>query len=80
MTVVEQRHGITKGDVREHWKEEVSKAFVFCGVMFLGILMFGTAALIAKNWLLVYVCAVLLLAETAASARMFYAMWRYSKI
>lgn len=80
MTVVEQRHGITKGDVREHWKEEVSKAFLFCGVMFLAMVLFAVPALIIKNWLLVYVCAVILMAEIVAAGRMFYAMWKYSKV
>lgn len=80
MTVVEKRHGITKGDVREHWKEQVAQSLVFCMVMFLAILMFGTAALISRNWLLVNVCGVLLISETSAFGRMVYAMRKYSKV
>lgn len=80
MTVIEQRHGVTKGDVREHWKEEVSKAFSFCALMFLAIILFAVPALILRNWPLVCLCGVILLAETAGAARMFYAIYKYGKV
>lgn len=80
-TTIPLRHTtITKHDVREHWRDQVSEAFCFSLLMFLSLLMFAVPTLVFRNFLLACVCAVILLAETVAAGRMFFCIYKYGKV
>jgi hypothetical protein len=81
VTVIEMRTSLsTKRDVREHWAQQVSEAFCFCLLMFFAMVVFAIPALILDNLLMVCLCGVIFLAETAGAVRMFYAIYKYGKV
>lgn len=80
MTVVEQRHGITKGDVREHWKEEMGKV-----VLAMLILLFAQLVLVVPAWIFGNLALEILIQALGFSifwlwCRLMFCLYKYAKV
>lgn len=80
MTVVEQRHGITKGDVRSHWLDKASEA-----VTAMLILLLVQVLLAVPAWALDNVALEILIQALGFSifwlwCRLMFCVYKYAKV
>ena len=80
MTTRQMRSVRTKGDVRQHWREQCELALLISWIFLMGATLFGVAAMLHTNFLLTALAAGCITSFLGLSARVLYALRKYRKV
>lgn len=80
MSVVEMRHGTTKGDVREHWKEQMAEGIMAMCIAFLCEVLLAVPTVAFNSWKLFSAVVIMFVAIVMAAGRVAYSIYKYAKV
>lgn len=82
MSVIEMRQSTrtTKGDAREHWKEQIAEALMAMCIAFLCEVLLAVPTVAFNSWKLFSAVVIMFVAIVMAAARVAYAIYKYVRI